>query len=556
MNGNRAQESTPPLQASPLANYTLPGVINYLTLEFTKLERFKIMTNLEKNEMKYQVLLLQSEINALKFINDKQARRIAELEAQLPPSTAPNGTNGSVQPPVDIPDIDLHAIKESRFQLTKSMREVIQLLKTPTVNSLNHLGLQDPDNSLDSSQYEELLTKEAFTFDSAAPRTLPSKMIDLKPDQPVYQLKKGVLKKDTFEKLYPEEEPFEFEKTQDAVREESDAETVTYEEDIIDQFADINIDGALRLLPLPPAAIPTKTVEPLVLNITPDRIFYNGDLVTVTGDKVSLWREDRIFERPIDLVHTLVDIHSIGEGTLLVFREDSIDILEPAADSTRMLLNLSALNSGKLTHASVVLIRKLVWGVVVNLQGPTDSAIRVFELRDGVLEEISKTNTKSAVPVLHLRWYKRLAMSARGSPNRHKKTKSIDLFLVPFEIVYRVGPKLTSWNPFAKKKTTVALDLADAPIQQQNEIILYSHNDLMITYNLVDHSTFATPAAGSYALVSGDIPLVACVNDTIELFDPQWKLVNVLQAPLPESFSLVSGDDLVIVSDSISIVTI
>ena len=81
-NGNLKLPQWQQQQQQPLANYTLPGVINYLTSEFTDLERFKIMTNLEKSEMKYKIVQLQGELNSLRYINEKQKSRIDVLEKE------------------------------------------------------------------------------------------------------------------------------------------------------------------------------------------------------------------------------------------------------------------------------------------------------------------------------------------------------------------------------------------------------------------------------------------------------------------------------------------
>ena len=42
--------------------YTLPGVINYLTSEFTKFEQFKIVNNLERSEMKFKIKELEGKL--------------------------------------------------------------------------------------------------------------------------------------------------------------------------------------------------------------------------------------------------------------------------------------------------------------------------------------------------------------------------------------------------------------------------------------------------------------------------------------------------------------
>lgn len=166
-------------QQQPLANYTLPGVINYLTSEFTDLERFKIMTNLEKSEMKYKIVQLQGELNSLRYITEKQKSRIDVLEkenqnlhSQLkhegPNSQSENETkkgNTIKEDDIDIPEIDLLEIQKSRAQLTKSMRQVLHLLKTPHANNMNPLNLNDPADEL--NEYNDLIKNdksEPFCF--------------------------------------------------------------------------------------------------------------------------------------------------------------------------------------------------------------------------------------------------------------------------------------------------------------------------------------------------------------------------------------------------------
>lgn len=140
----RQQQSTPP----PVANYTLPGVINYLTSEFTNLERFKIMTNLERSEMKYKIVELEGQVNSLKYINEHQKVRIAELEQKIKNSLEP------VPKPDPIPYVDLDLIRDARNQLTSSMREVVQLLKAPAPSNASYLNL--PDAGEGENEFEEL----------------------------------------------------------------------------------------------------------------------------------------------------------------------------------------------------------------------------------------------------------------------------------------------------------------------------------------------------------------------------------------------------------------
>lgn len=145
----------------PTANYTLPGVISYLTSEFTHLERFKITTNLEKSEMKYKILQLTSEVNSLRFINDKQALKIKELEAKLQ-------MNGLLPvkeiSDIDIPQVDLDILQQSRAQLNKLIRDVVRVLKPPLAISRNYLNAH---STLQGTDFDELLDdSEKFLFEN------------------------------------------------------------------------------------------------------------------------------------------------------------------------------------------------------------------------------------------------------------------------------------------------------------------------------------------------------------------------------------------------------
>lgn len=162
-------------QKPPLANYTLPGVINYLTSEFTDLERYKIMTNIEKSEMKYKILSLQGENNSLKILNEKYKTRIKQLEKQVSQLlTSPNsGSNecegGSSSSTLkNMPEIDLDMINKSRGQLIGYIKEILQLLKPPlSVN--DYVQFPEPGKP---DEYEELINNpdaDLFFFHNKEP---------------------------------------------------------------------------------------------------------------------------------------------------------------------------------------------------------------------------------------------------------------------------------------------------------------------------------------------------------------------------------------------------
>lgn len=154
---NGSSSSPKPL-AGPVG-YTLPGVISYLTSEFTNLERYKIVNNIEKSEMKFKIQLLVSEVNSLKFLNNKQALRIRELEEKLQQNQSGEGktrdTKESSLRLEEIPPVDLQVLRDSRLRLNKAIKDALELLKPPSAGDLlNEFNINDHldlDKLLDST---------------------------------------------------------------------------------------------------------------------------------------------------------------------------------------------------------------------------------------------------------------------------------------------------------------------------------------------------------------------------------------------------------------------
>ncbi|CAK9437529.1 uncharacterized protein LODBEIA_P19070 [Lodderomyces beijingensis] len=157
-----------PQDQNELPIYTLPGVINYLTSEFTNLERFKIVTNLEKSEMKYKIVHLQGELTSLKFINQKQQTRINALEKEnallranikgeavdTKDNDDDNGNDGDDNVGDNsavLSEVGIQQIKESKERLKTSTKEIITLLKQPTPLNLLNLPRED------ENEFEPLL---------------------------------------------------------------------------------------------------------------------------------------------------------------------------------------------------------------------------------------------------------------------------------------------------------------------------------------------------------------------------------------------------------------
>lgn len=155
------------------SEYTLPGVINYLTSEFTDLERFKILNNIEKSEMRSKINQLQSEVDTLKLVKEKQGKQLHELRNQnrqlhlrLGEEVLEKEDNEKEEEDpssnlTNVLDVDLNVIKSSRERLTKTIANVMHLMKPPVTR-------QDVLEMIESSKlqkgYGELINNNEDNF--------------------------------------------------------------------------------------------------------------------------------------------------------------------------------------------------------------------------------------------------------------------------------------------------------------------------------------------------------------------------------------------------------
>lgn len=143
--------------------YTLPGVINYLTSEFTKLEQFKIVNNLERSEMKFKIKELEGEIKSLTFTNKLQKKTIERLQTEnkkLRLRLNEEEVEEVIMTPspeelAKMSKIDLQTIKRTRERLANSMKEIVTLLKPPTLEPSISLA----KTSKNTNDLESLLDK-------------------------------------------------------------------------------------------------------------------------------------------------------------------------------------------------------------------------------------------------------------------------------------------------------------------------------------------------------------------------------------------------------------
>lgn len=511
----------------PLANYTLPGVINYLTSEFTNLERFKIMANLEKQEMKYKVVQLQSELNTLKFVNDKQETRIRELEAENAHLRLKDEKPASAKQvaPETIPEIDLLVIKKSRYQLTKSMREVIQLLKTPSATNSNFANLPDPSQPLAYNEYDELFSKDDFVFDSNLRRSSQSKN-EKRAKPPVLSVFLGYLSDDNKEKEYIKEATDIVARggSPDAKEEiipdssldplvESDAETVI--EELPELSNTVSDDTEVNKITFDSVDVSRLSPEAKDLTInTPTPITHrvlheNGFIVSATAADNST--EVRLKTDSFDflgllptLLEDLVGIYPFRTGTatqILAISRAGADLhtFNDGKKSHQSLIGATEI-SGFLTRSAIVEFTTKTKGagrsyglLVAGISTENKPYIRVFaiglrQIADSTVRELALFNSgffKTTGDIHSIHWYS--AKSGNLSPPKHSKSPqkrlqpASDAALALYEIIVHVGSVVVRTNIASKAKLVVQEDV-DTSISVCDSYILYARDSKLVLY--------------------------------------------------------------------------
>lgn len=546
------QQGTLPNQ--PLANYTLPGVINYLTSEFTNLERFKIMANLEKQEMKYKVVQLQSELNALKFISDKQETRIRELEAEN--ASLKNAHPGESSAPqnspedVTIPEIDLLVIKKARFQLTKSMREVIQLLKTPSATNSNFANLPDPSQPLAYNEYDELFSKDDFVFDTHLRRSSLTKNEKRTPG-PVLSVFLGYLSDDSKDKEY----------IQEAINDVARGTPSDTKDDLVisslDAQAESDAETVIEDLPEPSETAPEApkkakiSFDPVdVSRLSPEakdltmsspaptthRVFCdNGFIVSAsTADKgIEIAVKTESFEFLGQLAISLDDVvgiyplgTSVTTQILVILRADvELHTFHEGRKTHQSLIKGTDI-SGFLTKTALVEFSGKSKGtvssyglLVAGISTENKPYIRVFEIGlrqtgESTVHELALFNSsffKTTGDVHSINWYfdksgNSSAPKATKSPQKRAQS-SPDAVLALYEIIVHVGSAVVRTNIVSKAKLVVQEGVHNA-ISVSGSYFLYVRDSRLVLGEFEKQSVVEKEAGAEgalYALVqAGD----------------------------------------------------
>ncbi|EGV65950.1 1,2-dihydroxy-3-keto-5-methylthiopentene dioxygenase [Yamadazyma tenuis] len=562
---NQGNQQSPP---TPLANYTLPGVISYLTSEFTNLERFKIMSNLERSEMKYRITQLQGELNTLKYTNHQQKLRIEKLEAEN--DALKNDKGFTVDPPddlslVDIPEVDLHLIKESRYQLTKSMKEVIHLLKSPVNANVDYLEL--PNVTDTSNSFDELLSNDNFVFnaynrsngganDDGNKTSLVNKFFNDDShsesednSDPVHS---GSLS-EKFDKMTLEaESPVSTESLDVA---ESDTETVILDGSNDFKFNDIdniepNIDDEIKNPP--PQLVETK------LTIKNDE-FKHVKVFRNASDKHIMYLHYDNFETPDELRITLHDAESDQEVMSVTSNTSLIDGIEEILELyilsfdvenevIRMLAvydsgqisqivldqedSMSSLISSPTLNGTNILSSALVefdhkrtgknksFGLAVSFSSKPQATIKLYDLNAGprndiTVKEIGSYNKnffkfKSAVEGSNfkiLKWFKSNSQHTDTPKKGHTHSRSLsnsDSSLSPYNLVLNLGGAIFLFNIASKVSTPIS----DLTTHFNSDLENNNHN--LVIRSPIDSTSFQLEIYDLTSKNPGDPNYITC----------------------------------------------
>lgn len=571
-----------PLPQPLLANYTLPGVISYLTSEFTNLERFKIMTNLEKLEMKYRIQELTAEINSLKFLNDKQAVRIAELETRLagqpkdlsqsesdkerlltslPSSSLQNQAPSGVSvPDYGIPPVDLEVLRSSRQKLNKSIKDVYRLLKPPSVGARSILDFPGADNAdygelmQDVGSDEEEKAQLALKIDSIfAKYTLTSDDLLLERKETIEEEANEIIR------ALEEEEP---PKTRHNLAEESDAETVIVDEPeeahmlTIDESELVKSSRELQIrlgsVVHVPAPSPSSKVYPP----------FQHSFVVIQGRSLTVWhRSTQVLSGEIDdECADVIGAFYLEKNRVVLILRSGVVMYEQKQESDSLLrFTLQKEDKMDVSLLAVVEFGKVVAGKLVGVAYAGKSkdgkfSAVVLEVKTGQ-KVATKTAAQFSSPLLELNgdltslhWHEHSKQHTEGLPKLllPKKSTSLDLSH-SFDLLYAHG-KLLKVSIALKGVADVYKNEFDSAEVSGGYALLKSSSVvtlLDLASNKVISSQPVKPHA-HYSLLYKQSPYIVQADDVqISIFDSQFR--EVATSPNCDGLVLLTDADFVVV---------
>lgn len=597
LNNNNSQQPPQPQYQNgqsnnALANYTLPGIISYLTNEFTNLERFKIMSNLEKSEMKYRITQLQGELNAVKYINEQQKLKIQSLQQENAKLRLNNPDEQAVDPDIslpesdsnlEIPDIDLDLIKDSRYQLTKSMKEVIHLLKSPINTNIDYLDLPNVNETTNS--FDELMSNDNFVFNGYNRNSQENQKSGISKffDDSGYKNEVGDTSiNDKFNSMSIDDQ-VDHSASNGVRTEESDSETVVLDgsNDLNSDKEDGEIEPDIDDLELSSQLqIKSSVYDFESSELNQSKVFknVNDDMAVVLNYSDN---KNNLIINLFDIKSNTVIVSAKGSQTLMVDLTEIIDLcvleFDKEDQSVRLLviyssgkvnqvvfneedsiqLSLLELDVGNSKVESSALIefdhkqqpRHKSFGLAMAI---ADDAIRVFELTIGPRDSITQTSLgafdKEFFKLISgspedrfevIKWFK-----TTNSKKIKPANSQVDTSLQSFEIIVRMGDAIFSLNLVLKDISPIT-DLSSSfksDLEGNNTGIIINNNvdgvSQLEIYDLskqrINDPNIITidSSSSSFTILNKREPYIIEVNSLeLKLYDMSYKLLESTSIP-------------------------
>lgn len=584
------QQNTPPsttlLPQPLLANYTLPGVISYLTSEFTNLERFKIMTNLEKSEMKYRIQQLTSEVNSLKFLNDKQAVRINALEEKLAAfqsdemsdratSSASSATKNCDD--YEIPAVDLEVLRTSRQKLNRSIKDVYRLLKPPSMLVRNVMDIPGAEHG--TNDYDQLLEyqqEELFEEEDRKPKKIESIFAKYTLDSDdLLSDSKGSFEEDSNNIIRGLEENRSEELipklTRHGFADESDTETVIVDEPeeakllTIDESELVNSNSEppikLGSVVHVPAAYPGAQVYPP----------FQHSFIVILGHTLTAWhRSTQILTGSID--ESLDDVvrafYLEKKRVLLVTKLSGVLMIEQKPDSDALRrVSLHKEDKLQINAASLVEFSRVgsnrVLGVAYsgkNKEGKL--CIVALELKIGQkaaskpLAHFNSTFIKTVSDVTSLHWFDNRPVKQYTAglpktvlPKKHSMLLSSEEdSLFNFDVLF-VHDKLLKVNLALKEVSEVYKDGLNS-VEVAGKYALLVSKNAVILFDVAANKVVSSQqveAEAHYSLLLKENPYIVQLDSAIHIYDYRFR--EVASGPSSEGEVVFSDADFVVVQN-------
>lgn len=426
---DQTSSQSPPNLNEP--TYTLPGVINYLTSEFTNLERFRIMTKLEKSEMKYKILRLEGEIKTLKYASQKQQAKIESLEKEN--MLLKSKSKEYKHTPVMTEDPDLESIKKSREQLKDSTKEIVALLRSPSTR-LGELNLEGHQQEI-----EEMIDNSEDDFVFGRGTTSPKSNLIAQ----FFDVDEKLEKVDE-EKLGKMEEEEKLEKMEEEEKLENLEEGEKLERSLTNESEATVIDIGEEK--------PQETVHEV-----PTRSFENGGVTTVlriAKDIATIstsGRENAAKEidlKHLEVINNVIALHN--ESYLIVGKD--IKLLTEGEPKTLIPTksSFSEINASALIDMTVAGDNGKTYGLAISgvSNGTKSFLSKVYQISFngqpkskelGSFNRKFLTKNKGGSEISFVGWRYDKDKSAPPSPSKGGTKNAPDPRLALYDVVYRVG---------------------------------------------------------------------------------------------------------------------